>query len=108
MHFLCLYQSCFARGRELEREADAIGLNLMGKTCLHLDEAPRVFELLAASMTRMGISENARERTHPTNPERIRDLREQIPAVRAKYRHVCAGQAAKTLTRAAAAPPRSL
>ncbi len=80
----------------------------MGKTCLQLDEAPRVFELLAASMSRMGISENARERTHPTNPERIRDLRQQIPAVRAKYQHVCAGEGARTLTRAAAAPQRYL
>jgi Zn-dependent protease with chaperone function len=68
--------------RKLETEADMVGLNLMAT-------APRVFELLASHMTRMGIPEHSRERTHPTNPERIIALRQAIPEVRQKQMQHC-------------------
>jgi Zn-dependent protease with chaperone function len=75
--------------RKLETEADMVGLNLMAKACVPLESAPRVFELLASHMTRMGIPEHSRERTHPTNPERIIALRQAIPEVRQKQMQHC-------------------
>lgn len=80
--------------RTMESEADTIGLHLMAKSCIAPEAAPRVFELLSGHMSRLGIPEHSRERTHPTNPERIAALRAQIPTIRAECMRHCAHEAA--------------
>lgn len=51
--------------RNLEREADYIGLHLMANACLPLEAAPRVFQLLADFARRKHLPEPVLHRTHP-------------------------------------------
>tara|TARA_Y100000589_G_scaffold126716_1_gene120676 strand:+ start:871 stop:2118 length:1248 start_codon:yes stop_codon:yes gene_type:complete len=72
--------SIFAYSRGQETEADIYGLECIIKSGYHADEAPNLWEKLTKSQKLIGNNPNYFHftRTHPTNDQRIKDLRDKI------------------------------
>ena len=73
--------------REAEREADALGLELLARTCRSPDGALRAHERLAAFEEAHGGDPSVTSivSSHPATMERLLDMRRQLPAAHATY-----------------------
>ncbi|CAB1121175.1 unnamed protein product [Ectocarpus sp. CCAP 1310/34] len=77
--------------REMELEADFIGLQLMSKACFDPHEMPETFGRMEARTKKMGISKGpAYMSTHPADAERIAKQREwMVSAIQTRQRSGC-------------------
>lgn len=71
--------------RECEREADAIGLQLMAKACFDPSQGPDVFRKISKGQPRVPTYLS----THPSGKERVANLKQQLDEAMYQYDAKC-------------------